>query len=95
MDSVDLDDLLSRLKEVEELLRFPGVSGHVERAGTLALSIARKAPNGATANLAMQVITEANALRRSALPVNPEGSSLNSLVSRLRLALQEAKGEAR
>jgi hypothetical protein len=86
-----LDDLLARLKEMEELLQFPGVAGHVMRATKLALSIAREAPHGRVANLAMRVISEAQALRQAALPLRPDRTHLNTALWRLRLALQELK----
>jgi|SRR5688500_11106342 hypothetical protein len=86
-----LDELLARLKEMEELLQFPSVSGHVVRASKLALSIARDAPPGRIANLAMRVISEAQAMRQGALPLKPDRTNLNTALWRLRLALQELK----
>jgi hypothetical protein len=86
-----LDELLARLKEMEELLQFPGVSGHVMRATKLALSIAREAPQGRVANLAMRVISETHAMRQPALPLRPDRTQLNTALWRLRLALQELK----
>jgi hypothetical protein len=88
MDKADLDDLLSRLKEIEELLRFPAVQGHVNRAETLALSIARRVKSGPTSHLAMQVISEANALRPGALPIKPDDGKRQALIAKLRLALE-------
>ena len=89
-----LDELLARLKEMEELLQFPGVAGHVVRATQLATSIAREAPHGRIANLAMRVISEAHALRDAALPLKPDRTGLNTVLWRLRLALQEARSGA-
>jgi hypothetical protein len=82
-------ELLRRLKEMEELLQFPGVPGHVVRATELAISIARQAPAGPAASLAMRVISETHALRAAALPLQPDRSKLNAELWRLRLALQE------
>jgi hypothetical protein len=93
MDKADLDDLLSRLKEIEELLRFPAVEGHVHRAETLALSIARRVKSGPTSHLAMQVISEANALRPGALPIRPDDGKLQALIAKLRLALEAERGK--
>jgi hypothetical protein len=85
------DELLRRLKEMEELLQFPGVAGHVGRAAHLAMSIARDAPTGPAANLAMRVISEVHAMREAALPLRPDRTKLNTALWRLRLALQELK----
>jgi hypothetical protein len=90
MDDVNLEDLLSRLKEIEGLLQFPAVDGHV-KAQALALSIARKAPTGPISNLAMQVMSEASAPRPGALPMRADADKLNALLGKLRLALQEVK----
>ena len=85
------DELLAQLKEMEELLQFPGVPGHVARASQLAIGIARAAPSGAIANLAMHVISEANALRGAPLGLKPDRANLNKALWRLRLALQQAR----
>jgi hypothetical protein len=89
-----LAPLLARLKEMEELLQFPGVPGHVARATQLAMSIAREAPHGRIANLAMRVISEAQAMREGPLPLKPDRTRLNTALWRLRLALQEASSGA-
>ena len=91
MDNVNLEELLSRLKEIEGLLQVPAVDGHVSKAQTLALSIARKAPAGPISNLAMQVMSEASVLRLGTPPARADGDKLNALLAKLRLALQELK----
>lgn len=91
MDKAHLDELLSRVKEIDELLRFPGVTGHIARANALALSIARDASSGAIVNLAMQVISEANSLPPPPLPLRPDDSRLRDLLRRLRAALAAAE----
>jgi hypothetical protein len=91
MDRTDLDDLLSRVKEMEELLHFPTVQGHIERASTLAVSIARNAPTGGVANLAMQVMSAAIELRRQGGTAKPEDERMGRTLERLRSALQDAK----
>jgi hypothetical protein len=91
----DLQDLLSRLKEMDELLQFPGVAGHIERATALGISIARSAGNGSVANIAMQVVSEASAVRASPLPLKMDYAKLNELLARLRLLLEQAMCEAR
>lgn len=91
----DIDDLLSRLTEIEELLRFPSVEGHTNRAQKLALFIARRAPSGTASNLAMQVMSETAALRRGALPLTPDATKVQTLLQKLRSALQDSKSEDR
>jgi hypothetical protein len=90
-----VEELLACLKEMEELLQFPGVPGHVEAASKLATIIARGTSDGRIANLAMKAVSEARALRASALPLKPDRSNLNATLWRLRLALQQAQCEAR
>jgi hypothetical protein len=90
MGNADMSELLARLKEAEELLRFASVPGHVDRGIELLMSIARTAPSGGITNLAMQAISEANALRPSALPLTADYGRLNRILWRLRLALQRA-----
>jgi hypothetical protein len=90
-----LDELLAQLKEMEELLQFPGVPGHVARASALALAVARAAPSGRIANLAMRVMSEANAMREAPLGLRPDRTELNCALWRLRLALQEEKSAER
>ena len=93
----DIDGLLRKLKEIEELMTFPTVPGHVDRAGELAMSIARAAPHrtaaahGSVADLAMKVVSEVNAMRATQLPLSPSNGRLNAALWRLRLALQQAK----
>ena len=89
-----VENPLSSLKEIEELLRFSSVAGHVDRATVLLTAIARAAPDGAIANLAMKVISEAHALRGCELPLQPSYGRLNSALWRLRLALQQASSDA-
>jgi len=95
MGNAEMTELLAQLKEAEELLRFPSVAGHVDRGTELLMSIARSAPGGGVANLAMQAISEANALRPSALPLAADYGKLNTILWRLRLALQQASSDAK
>jgi hypothetical protein len=90
MEKPDFEALLSSLKEVEELLQFPGVPGHVHKATTLAMRIARSAGSGRIANLAMKLISEALKLRS----VASDRKEMNAVLWRLRIALQEAKGSS-
>ena len=63
----------------------------MQRACTLFISIARQAPEGPAANLAMQAMSEAQALRRSDLPLRPDEGKLAEHLQRLRQALEAAK----
>jgi hypothetical protein len=86
----DFGALLSSLKEIEELLQFPGVAGHVDKANVLAMRIARSAGAGAISNLAMRVISEAVKLRGA----GGDRKGLNHALWHLRIALQEATSGA-
>ncbi len=50
-------DPLAQLAEIERLLSAPLVAPQVKRANTLAVALARSAPQGRTANLAMQLVS--------------------------------------
>jgi hypothetical protein len=95
MSDSDIHGLLSRLKELEELLNFPSVSGHIEQASKLALSLARNAPNGNVANLAMKLSSEITVRRRSGMTRETDISEFGRLVKQLRAALLEATVENR
>jgi hypothetical protein len=81
--------MLSRLDEIEELFHFPTASGHLERAHSLAMSIACSTPNGGIVDLAMLVISAIDVMKRSTAPQADE-EALNKALWRLRRALQEA-----
>ena len=86
MGEPDFKALLSSLKEIEELLQFPRVPGHIQRANVLAMSIARKAGSGPIPQLAMKVISEALKLRTA----SSDRTKVNHALWHLRIALQEA-----
>lgn len=86
-----MDQMLAWLKELEELLQFPTVAGHVERAERLATLIARGSGEGRIANLAMQVVSEMSALRNTPLALRPDRARLNQVLWHLRFALAQAK----
>jgi hypothetical protein len=67
----------------------------VDRGIELLMSIARTAPSGGITNLVMQAISEANALRPSALPLTADYGKLNRILWRLRLALQQASSDSK
>ena len=50
-------DPLAQLAEIERLLSAPLVAPQVKRANTLAVALARSAPQGRIANLAMQLVS--------------------------------------
>lgn len=81
------EPLLAKLKEAAELLQFPAVKGHVERACSLLLAIARKAPSIAVRDCAMKAITLAGAAK-SASPLSNDAANLRELLSRIRRDLQ-------
>ena len=83
------DSLLAKLKEAEELLQFPAVPGHVARASSLLLSLARKAPSVAVREAAMKAITLAG-LAKAASPLSNDAANLRELLSRIRKDLQRS-----
>jgi hypothetical protein len=89
--NAEFEALLATLKEIEALLQFPGVPGHIDKANLLAMRIARTAGDEPIANLAMKAISEANKLR--AAPT--ERSELNHVLWHLRIAVQEAKSRSK
>jgi hypothetical protein len=86
-----VDELSSRVGQIEDLVRVPSVIGHFASAKSLAMSIARQAPNDDVANLAMQLAAEVGALKESELPLAASNVYLNKILWRLRLALEQAK----
>ena len=83
----DFEGLLSSLREIEELLQFPSVPGHIDKANVLAMRIARTADSGPISNLAMKLISEAVKLRAA----SSTRKDLNHTLWHLRIALQQAK----
>ena len=88
-----VDELSSRVGQIEDLVRVPSVIGHFASAKSLALSIARQAPTDGVANLAMQLATAVDALKESELPLSGSNVHLNKILWRLRLALEQANKE--
>ena len=84
MDQLELADLFAIMRELEDAARSPDA----DRVNALALSMARKAPTGGIANLAMGLVTVTNELRRNRQPAHFD-IGLNRVLWRLRLALQE------
>ena len=89
MNKTDFADLLSRVKEIDELLQFPSLSEHIERANRLAVSVARSAPTPIP-NLAMLVSNAANDIRQK--PKDGEAQAqLREAIARLRAAIEDQK----
>jgi hypothetical protein len=79
-------ELMLRFTELETVTRAPMVNGHLRMAEGLAMYIARSAPNGQIANLAMQVMSELIQIQSK-----PEADgSLEITLSQLKTALREA-----
>jgi hypothetical protein len=79
---------LETLAEIERLLRLPLIPGQLERANRLAVSIARDAPHGRVANLAMQLMSVVHEASRSK---NTDQARVDLAVAGLRAALSEAE----
>lgn len=82
-------ELMLRLDELDAVIRLPKANGSLDKAAALAMYIARSAPNGHVANLAMQVLSAALQLQINDQPL-ADGSLIKTL-SQLRTALQKAK----
>jgi hypothetical protein len=89
----EVDDLLAKLKEAEELLQFPAVSGHVERASRLFLRIARCAPTAWARTAAMTAIRLAG-LPRNGSPLNNDSENLGYQIRHLREELERARSRS-
>jgi hypothetical protein len=92
MDEASPAVLLSRLKELQDLLESPGGVQQERRVQTLSMFIARRAPNTSIRELAMRVMAEAAKLRRAE---HAQYFDLNALLEQLRVALEEAAGKPR
>lgn len=77
----------AKLKEAEELLRFPTIPGHVEKACKLLIAIARKAPGTAVRNAAMNAVTLAGHLGTPP-PLAADAANLERLLGEIRRGLE-------
>ena len=68
MDEAGPATLLSRLKELQDLLQSPGGVHQEQLVHTLSMFIARRVPNPSIRELVMRVMTEAAKLRLDAHP---------------------------
>jgi hypothetical protein len=75
-----------RFSELETVVQAPSADGNLEMAEALAMYVARSAPNGQIANLAMQVISDLIQIRTK----SQANGSLEITLSQLRTALREA-----
>jgi hypothetical protein len=82
-----VETLGAKLKEAEELLRFPGIAGHVAKASKLLISIARRAPNTAVRNAAMNAVTLAGHLGAPP-PLAADTANLERLLAEIRRGLE-------
>lgn len=79
------DELLPKVDQIEELLRT-GVAGHLDTVERLLLAIARNARNSDAADLAMQALSAASAVKhdsKSALAADRLTEALSRLRARL------------
>jgi hypothetical protein len=84
-----VEEMMFRLDELEQLLQLPKVDGHAEKADGLAMYIARSAPSGHIANLAMQMMSAATELREGY--TGEMRHAFDTTLTSLRLALHQAK----
>lgn len=92
MNKTDFDDLLSSVKEIEELLQFPSLPGHIEKANQLALSVARRGPSPIP-YLAMMVGDAVTGVKQK--PRDREAQQrFAAALARLREALELKKAQA-
>lgn len=78
--------LLSRLDELQHLLQSPSSEQQGRHVDSLAMFIARRAPNLSIREIAMRVLAEASKVRRNK---HAENSDLNALLEQLRVAIAE------
>ena len=76
-----------RFDELAAVIGGPAARDTVDKAQALAMYIARSAPNGAIANLAMQVMSAAVVLRNGNSQV--ANDTLRTTLSQLQIALSE------
>jgi hypothetical protein len=78
------DILLSRLKELQDLLQSPGGEQQAQRVDALSMFIARGAPTPSIRELAMKVMTETSKRRRAE---HAQYGDLDALLEQLRVAI--------
>jgi hypothetical protein len=80
------------IAEISQLLRPPLIRQQVERANDLLVSLARNAPHGRVANLAMQLM---NALVAANFENEPDAGSISIALAKLQAAAEELNASER
>jgi hypothetical protein len=78
---------------VEELMRFPSVSSHVERAIKLSLSIARTRRSTRVIEAAMKLVRALELFKHERPPLHADERVLQQAITRLRTALQSSRNK--
>jgi hypothetical protein len=81
-------ELRAKVAEIEELVRRPFLPWQLDRVNALAISIARSAPDGRTANLAMRLLSAVHDARTAG--DIEEDREIELMVAALRDAIHEA-----
>jgi hypothetical protein len=84
-------DPLVQLGEIERLLTVPLVAPQVSRANSLAVALARSAPQGRIANLAMQLVS---AVHEAQNEQTQDAGRLTMALARLRDALEHEQNQS-
>jgi hypothetical protein len=84
-------DPLVQLREIERLLKVPLVAPQVSRANSLAVALARSAPQGRIANLAMQLVSAVHEARDEQ---TQDAERLTMALARLRDALEHEQSQS-
>ena len=79
-------ELLLRVSELEQLALAQNAASEVKKVEVLAMYIARSAPTGRVANLAMKTMS-------AVIHRNANGEEVEALVSQLRRAILEADAD--
>ena len=82
-------ELRATLAEIEPLLRLPLMAAQVERANRLIVAMARNAPDGRIANLAMRLMSTLHETRDDHTAASD--SRVAVLLARLRAMLEDEK----
>jgi len=86
MEETSAAILLSRLDELRNVLQSPGGEQQARHVDSLAMFIARRAPNPPIREIAMRVLAEAAKRRRGD---QAENVDMNALLEQLRAAITE------
>ena len=78
-------ELLDKLAEIEKLVRPPLLPSQLDRVSVLAVAIARHAPDGGTAHLAMRLLSALHDARKGG--EKAESRAIETIVARLREAI--------